>query len=50
MISVATMYFVGGALLWLQASHAHHRFNTWETFEEVVCSRFSREEFQHLVR
>lgn len=43
MISIATMYFcVGGALLWLQASRAHMRFDTWDSFAEAVCIRFGR--------
>lgn len=50
MISVATMYFVGGALLWLQASRALSRYESWESFAEAVCNRFGREEFQQLVR
>lgn len=49
-ISIATMHFVGGALLWLQATRAHTRFEDWGTFVEAVCSRFGREEFQQLVR
>lgn len=36
MISIATMYFTGGALLWLQSSKAHHRIDDWETFAEAV--------------
>lgn len=35
MISIATMYFVGEALLWLQSSKAHTRCNTWETFADA---------------
>lgn len=50
MIGLATMYFVGGALLWLQASRAHMCFETWDAFAEAVCIRFGREEFQHLIR
>lgn len=49
-VSIATMYFVGGALLWLQSSRAHTRFEDWDTFVEAVCNRFAREEFQQLVR
>lgn len=30
MVNIATMYFVGGALLWLQASKTHIRFDTWK--------------------
>lgn len=41
---------MGGALLWLQSSKAHTRFNTGETFAEVVCSRFGRDELQQLIR
>lgn len=50
MVSIATMYFTGGALLWLQPSKANHGIDNWETFVEAVCSKFGKEEFQHLVR
>lgn len=30
-ISMATMHFVGGALMWLHATKAHARFEEWET-------------------
>lgn len=43
------MMYWGGGLLWLQASSAHTRFDTWDAFAEVVCSRFGREELQQLL-
>lgn len=49
-VSIATMFFTGGALLWLQTSHAHSRFDTWEAFVEAVCRRFGKEEFQQILR
>lgn len=49
-ISVATMHFVGNAVLWLQSTNAHNECSCWEEFADNVCVRFGREEFQHQLR
>lgn len=45
-VSVATMHFVGNAVLWLQSTRAHTVCTSWEEFAETVCARFGREEFR----
>lgn len=44
-ISVATMYFMGSIVLWLQSTQAHTRCANWEEFVEAVYVQFGREEF-----
>lgn len=49
-VSCATMYFIDGALSWLQSSKAHLHFRDWGPFADAVCAQFGREEFQNLLR
>lgn len=44
------MYFIDGALSWLQSSKAHLHFRDWGPFADAVCTQFGREEFQNLLR
>lgn len=44
------MQFIGCAITWLQSSKVHEELENWEEFSEAVCLKFSREEFQSLVR
>lgn len=49
-VSCAAMYFIDGALSWLQSTKAHLVYTDWNTFAEAVCVQFGREEFQSLLR
>ncbi|VAH32190.1 unnamed protein product [Triticum turgidum subsp. durum] len=44
-VSCAAMYFIDGALSWLQSTKAHLIYTDWGTFAEAVCVQFGREEF-----
>ena len=44
------MYFIDGALSWLQSTKAHLIYTDWGAFAEAVCAQFGREEFQSLLR
>ncbi|XP_045087991.1 uncharacterized protein [Aegilops tauschii subsp. strangulata] len=49
-VSCAAMYFIDGALSWLQSTKAHLVYQEWEGFAMAVCEQFGREEFQSLLR
>ena len=49
-VSCAAMYFIDGALSWLQSTRAHLIYTDWGAFAEAVCAQFGREEFQSLLR
>lgn len=49
-VSCAAMYFIEGALSWLQSTKAHLVYTEWEAFANAVCEQFGREEFQSLLR
>lgn len=44
-VGIATMHFVGNAVLWLQSTLAHTECSGWEEFANAVCAHFGREEF-----
>uniref|UniRef100_A0ACD5UVC4 Uncharacterized protein n=1 Tax=Avena sativa TaxID=4498 RepID=A0ACD5UVC4_AVESA len=49
-VNCAAMYFIDGALSWLQSSQAHLRFPVWSDFAVSICSQFGRADFQHYLR
>jgi hypothetical protein len=50
LIGIATTYFTRRAASWLQSSRAHSHYPIWETFCEVVTSKFDKNEHQNLIR
>lgn len=49
-VDTAVVYFTGEAALWLQWTNAHLAAATWEEFVSSVCEKFSRREFEQLLR
>ncbi|KAM0851281.1 hypothetical protein ACQ4PT_052535 [Festuca glaucescens] len=45
-VNCAAMYFVDGALSWLQSSEAHLKMPCWKEFAAAICSQFGRADFQ----
>jgi hypothetical protein len=49
-VNCAAMYFIDGALSWLQSSKAHLHFPVWKDFASAICTQFGRADFQHHLR
>jgi hypothetical protein len=49
-VNCAAMYFIDGALSWLQSSQAHLHFPVWKDFASAICAQFGRADFQHHLR
>jgi hypothetical protein len=49
-VNCAAMYFIDGALSWLQSSQAHLHFPVWKDFASAICTQFGRVDFQHHLR
>lgn len=49
-VNCAAMYFIDGALSWLQSSEAHLRLPLWKDFAKAICAQFGRADFQLYLR
>ncbi|KAM0915618.1 hypothetical protein ACQ4PT_010694 [Festuca glaucescens] len=45
-VNCAAMYFINGALSWLQSSEAHLHLPPWRDFAAAICAQFGRADFQ----
>lgn len=49
-VDTAVVKFTGAAALWLEWSHVHIKYNSWDLFVASVLDKFGRSEFQQLLR
>uniref|UniRef100_A0ACD5ZPX3 Uncharacterized protein n=1 Tax=Avena sativa TaxID=4498 RepID=A0ACD5ZPX3_AVESA len=49
-VNCATMYFIDGALSWLQSTEAHLHHPVWKDFASSICTQFGRADFQRHLR
>lgn len=49
-VKLAVMRLTGSAALWFQTMEATIRSMNWESFVHAVCTRFDRDEHNHLLR
>lgn len=49
-VKVATLNFVGNVAFWLQSIRSQIVDITWVTLCELVCSRFTRDRHEALIR